>query len=387
MSAVSAELKRDVPWAQEPTPLLRQDLDELLVWAAGVKASDVMLMTDEPVLVRIDGSYRRVTKRRLRTAELGDLLTDIASNNSMARLAGAEAQDFAYEVQVSRDHRFRYRVNATAGASAYTSRGVDITLRVAPGVPPTVEEIGLEQEIVDEWDKIAATQGLFLMVGATGTGKSTTLSALLRRTLCQPPGRKIITYEAPIEHNLAAVDGKVGTVIQTQIPDHVRSFDVAVANSLRRAPNVILIGEARDQDTISGLVIAALTGHAVATTLHATSVPASLPRLVSVFPATDQRSVLSRVLDVCRAIVTQRLVPRIGGGRVALREYLFLDADLREALMREDPDTIQPALYQALRERGQTLLADARRKHAEGLITEVEVDLIDAEQGSRAVAP
>lgn len=375
-------VRSDLPalWPVEPAKLLRSDLEHALVWAYDRDASDIVLMTDEPLMIRRHGEYQRVAHRRLTTPEILELLGDIYAPNAAAMLAGGDAIDFSFRVVRSRDAESRFRVNATSGQTAFAGMsGVGVVFRAILSEPPTVESLGLEAAIVAAHDEISRTQGLCLVIGATGTGKTTLMASLMRHSIETPPGRMVLTYEAPIEFNLSAIPKKCGVVIQTEVPRHQPSFRQGVANALRRAPDIILIGEARDPETIDGVVAAAQTGHAVYTTLHANSVAGGLPRLIGEFPPNQQRSVLARVLDVLRFAVTQRLVPRVGGGRVALREFVAFDADARRALAMVDPDNLQPAVHALVSRRGQTLLQDARRKHATGTISDDTLLLIEAE--------
>ena len=374
------EVSTDTLWTVEPPKLLRAELDRALLWAFDLGASDIVLMTDEPVSMRLHGDYRRVASRRLTAPEILELLAEIYAANAAALLSGGDALDFGHRVIRSRDAEVRFRVNATSGQTQFSGMaGVGVVFRCIPSIPPTVSELGLEPEIVKAHEEIALTQGLMLVIGATGTGKTTLLASLLRHSIETPPGRMILTYEWPIEFNLSAIPNKCGFVIQTEVPRHQASFRLGVSNALRRAPDIILIGEARDPETIDGVVAAAQTGHAVYTTLHANSVAAALPRLIGEFPPAQQRSVLARVLDVMRFAVTQRLVPKVGGGRIALREFLAFDADTRRRLSNADPDRLQPIVHQLVRDHGQSLLEDAGRKRTDGLISAETLGLIAAE--------
>ena len=374
-------------WTIEPPKLFRAELDRALLWAFDRGASDIVLMTDEPVMIRLDGEWQRVSSRRLSGPEILELLSDIYAPNAAALLSGGEPLDFSHRVIRSREAEVRFRVNATAGQTAFSGMaGIGVVFRSIPSVPPTVKELELEAAIIQAHEDVSRSQGLFLVIGATGTGKTTLIASLMRHSIETPPGRMLLTYEAPIEFNLSAVPNKCGVVIQTEIPRHQATFRQGVANALRRAPDIILIGEARDPETIDGVVVAAQTGHAVYTTLHANSVAAALPRLIGEFPPAQQRSILARVLDVLRFAVTQRLVPKVAGGRIALREFLVFDADIRRQLANADPDRLQPIVHELVRRRGQSLLADARQKHAQGLISEDTLALISAEWNSVEVS-
>lgn len=362
------------PWASEPPRLNSEDLSVLLTWAADHGASDVKLQSDERVSARIHGVWHRVGGRRLSTPELQELLAGMFASNAPALLAGGSPIDFSYQVGSARDRRLRFRVNATAGANGTNLNGVDVILRVIPEHAPSIADVCLERPIIDAHREVALSQGMVLVIGATGTGKSTTVAAMIDDVATQFP-LNIITFEAPIEFNLGVRPGARGFVIQTEIPRHIGSFSEGVSNALRRAPNVIFVGESRDRATISGAVTAALTGHAVYTTLHAHSVAAALPRMIAEFPRDEARSIQSRLIDVLRVLMTQRLVRTRDGGRLALREFLVLDADMRRQLAYTDPDLLQPTIHRWVRERHQSLLCAAERERhrlADGVFETIE---------------
>lgn len=364
----------------EPSRLIQSDLDTILLWATDAGASDIVLVSDEPPVVRLDGEFTRISKRGLSTPELAELVNDIrGAANASAQLIGGEALDFSYQIQRTRDSRLRYRVNATSGQTQFTSTGISIVFRAIPEAPPSISDLGLEDDLVAIHRDVALSQGLFLVVGATGTGKTTLIASLMADVLQTHPGRHVLTYEAPVEFDLSAVEDRVGIVVQSEIPRHIRTFAEGVSNALRRAPNVILVGESRDPETVRATVMASMTGHAVYTTVHAGSVAAAIPRIVSEFAEVDQPAIHAQILGEIRGVVTQRLLPKAGGGRVAVREYLRFTQDIRMRLATIPRVDFQPEVHRLVAERGQSLLEDARRKRAEGLIDAATLQVIEAE--------
>lgn len=364
------------PWKLAPPRMTEGELSVVLTWAADNGVSDIKLQSDERPAARHAGQWHRISSRRLIRQELEELLAAVYAPNAPALLSGGSPIDFAYQIGSARERRLRFRVNATAGATSASVNGIDVVFRVIPEHAPSIVDIQLEPEIVAAHREVALSQGLVLVIGATGTGKSTTLAAMVD-DIATNYSLNIITYESPIEFSLGGRPGAKGLVTQTEVPRHIATFSDGVSNALRRAPNVILVGEARDRSTIGATVTAALTGHAVYTTLHAHSVAAALPRMVAEYPRDEMRGIQSRLVDVMRLMVTQRLVRTKSGGRLALREWIVLDQDMRRTLAKTDPDALQPVVHQWVRERNQSLLCAAER-HRDELAPGV-FDIIESE--------
>ena len=295
-------------------------INELLLWATGGGMSDIQLCSSQPVWVRKDGIWQRVTTRPITTDELLAGLERITRNNSIAALikSGQDDYDFAHQIEETRGVRRRYRGNAGAVADGY-STGVKIVFRTIPSTPPRLEALDVEQDILDH---ATPENGLVLVTGVMGSGKSTLLAAILRHVI-ETGGRNVATYESPIEFDLTSIPDPGGPVSQSSVPEHLQSFLRAVRNSTRTAPNVVLIGESRDAETLRGMIESAETGVAAYSTVHTRSVPETLSRIINVFPVEERLQVSVTLLSSLRLVVNQRLVPKAGGtGRVALREYL-----------------------------------------------------------------
>jgi defect-in-organelle-trafficking protein DotB len=221
--------------------------------------------------------------------------------------------------------------------------GAQITMRSLPSEPPTMDDLKIEQEIRDAW---APRQGMVVITGATGSGKSTLLAAGNRLLLERPEGcGKMLTYEAPIEYTYDTINSPRSLVSQTEIPRHLADFAHGVRNALRRKPEVILVGEARDRETISAAIEAAQTGHAVYTTTHTMGVANTVQRMLSTYDMNEREERAIALMETLRLIVTQALVPREGGGRCGVREWMKFPDEVREKLMdmsfTEWPNEIQ----------------------------------------------
>lgn len=347
-------------------------LRELLRWASEREASDVLLCSNRPVHINRYGEYLPVAGRRIATWELSNVIDAIYMRSAGARLIGGEDLDFSYEFRLNRHQRLRFRANAVAIAGGGAERGIALTLRALPSQVPEPEDIDLPRKLLALIDD--SRQGLILVTGATGSGKSTLLAACLSHTLRTPPGRYIVSYEAPIEFDLTQVPDTVGVVAQSEVPRDLPSFSRAIRNALRRAPDIILIGEARDRETLAGVVRAGQTGHLVYTTVHTNSVASTIPRMVDEFPLEERHAMTVKLIDSTRLIIYQRLVPRKQGGRIALREYLAFTPELRDRLLTAIGGKIplHQLLRRALREHGQSLYQDAGQKHAQNHIDQAQ---------------
>jgi defect-in-organelle-trafficking protein DotB len=221
-------------------------------------------------------------------------------------------------------------------------------MRVLPSEPPTFKDLKIEQDIVNAW---APRQGLVVVTGPTGSGKTTLLAAGNRYLLERSEGcGKMLTYEAPIEYVYDTIESPRSLVSQSEIPRHLPDFAHGVRNALRRKPEVILVGESRDRETINASIEAAQTGHAVYTTTHTTGVAATIQRMLSSYDMNEREERAIALMETLRLVVTQALVPRMGGGRCGVREWMIFPDDVREKLMdmsfTEWPNEIQRMLNQ-----------------------------------------
>lgn len=355
----------DRTWPEEPDRFKDEDVDKLLLWCVEQGSSDVSIQTDRPVFNDIHGTLYPGTYRPLDAADMAVILARIYGAEAQAKLAGGTDLDVSYEIRPDRFNRIRFRVNI----SAILSRGRDaaqITMRSLPNEPPTMEDLGIEQEIVDAW---APRQGLVLICGPTGSGKSTLLSAGNRMLIERKGGcGKMLTYESPIEFTYDTLTNKRSLVAQSEIPRHLPDFAAGVRNALRRKPNIILVGEARDRETVSAAIEAGQTGHAVYSTVHTTGVAATIRRMVSTFEPAERSERAFALMETMRLIVTQALVPKVGGGRCGIREFMRFDDDTREFLLDMPPEKWTTEVQRLLPKQGQTMARSAEIAFENGLI-------------------
>lgn len=362
----------------EPLRFTKDEMDHLLVYCNQLDASDITFQTNEPVFAEVYGRLLKITKRKLTNAEVGEMLNSIYGPNGTTQILMGKDVDTHYEVRPSRSERYRYRVNGT-GCMIEGHDGLQLTLRTIPSTPPALSTLNLEPEIIKA---MAPEEGVVYVTGSTGSGKSTLLASIIRDIAEQADSnRKILTYESPIEFVFDRVDKPSCVVSQSEIPRHLPSFAAGVRNALRRKPRLILVGEARDPETIASVMEAALTGHPVYTTLHSNGVAEVMRRLVTTFPADERHGRTIDIIETIRVVIWQKLVPTVDGKRVPLREYLIFDEIVRDMLLEHDPESITAATRKLLKERGQPILMDAERKFKAGIISEREFKMLQV--GSR----
>ncbi len=354
-----------VTWPDEPPRFTEDTVDQFLLWSVKKGASDITFQSDRPAYHELDGVLYPGTYRVLDAADMAAILTKIYGPEALARLASGNDLDLSYEVRPDRYTRIRFRVNITA----VLSRGRDasqVTMRVLPNEPPTMKDLNIEEDIIRNW---APRQGIVIVTGPTGSGKTTLLAAGNRMILERPHGcGKMLTYEAPIEYVYDVVKSPRSLVAQTEIPRHLPDFAKGIRNALRRKPSVILVGEARDKETISAAIEAAQTGHAVYTTTHTTGVAATVQRMITTFEPSERSERAYALMETLRMIVTQALVPKKTGGRMGVREWMRFPDEVREKLLDMDfvewPATIQRMIPNY----GQTMGVSAAKIFDEGLI-------------------
>lgn len=369
-----------LPLAGALTP---EDFDRLLCRAVDLKASDVTLQPNQPVWAEIAGRWVRLTARALRAPEVETVARTIYGDTAMALLNAGRDADPAYEIRHPElGTRLRFRVNMTAGRLG-GGTSLQITLRTLPMQPIPIDVLRVEEPILRHF---RPAQGLNLVCGPTGAGKSTLLSSLIRWR-CEQPGanEKVLEYSKPIEYVFDGLEFPNSFVFQTEAGTQLRPageddetslWAYCVRNALRRKPSIIVIGEARDRATIQACVEAALTGHLVLTTLHTIGVAETVRRLILPFPPAERETIAADLLQVLNLIVTQMLLPRRGGGRVAVREFMVFTPSLRQRLSRLPaaswPQEIRSVLAREEAD-AQTLAAAVRR-----LVDRGEIDEDDA---------
>jgi len=296
------------------------DMKGLLGRAEDLRASDLHLAAGRPPIVRIDGELKAINKVPLTDADVRMLLYSIMNGRQRTQFDIEREVDFAIAIDGGR----RFRVNA------YHQKGrMAAALRAIPSAIPDAEKLGLPNTVLDLGTR---PQGLLLVVGPTGAGKSTTLACLLDR-INRTRACRIITIEDPVEY---VHESRKATVDQREVYADTKSFSAALKYILRQDPDVILVGEMRDLETISSALTAAETGHLVLATLHANDAVQSIDRIIDVFPSHQQSQARAMLASALLGIVSQRLLQRKEvSGRIAAFEILLANSAVRAQIRDE----------------------------------------------------
>lgn len=296
-------------------------LEKILSCAAAAEASDVHLTTGRPPILRINGELKPLDSSvgKLTPADIEAMAEEILDPVRYQKFSDLGEIDFSYSVHGL--GRFRVNIFKQRGTAA-------MAIRLIRSSVPTVKELGLPEAVTQLTRK---QRGLILVTGPTGSGKSTTLAAMINQINAERACH-IITLEDPIEY---LHSHQKSIVNQREIGQDSKSFAAALRAAMREDPDVILVGEMRDLDTIATAITAAETGHLVLATLHTTSAPLTIERIIDVFPAHQQQQIKMQLSNTVQGVICQQLLPRKDGrGRVAALEIMVATPAVRN-LIRE----------------------------------------------------
>ncbi len=295
------------------------DIAELLAFSVKNKASDLHLSAGVPPMIRVDGDIRRINLPPLDHKQVHALIYDIMSDKQRRDFEEYLEVDFSFAIE----GLARFRVNAFN-----QNRGCGAVFRTIPSEVLTLDDLGAPKIFKE---LIAQPNGLILVTGPTGSGKSTTLAAMVDHINKNEYGH-ILTIEDPIEF---VHTSQKCLVNQREVHRDTHGFNEALRSALREDPDYILVGELRDLETIRLALTAAETGHLVFATLHTSSAAKTIDRIIDVFPAGEKPMVRSMLSESLRAVISQSLLKRVGGGRIAAHEIMVATPAIRN-LIRED---------------------------------------------------
>jgi len=293
------------------------DLVELLTRAVGLGASDLHICADAPPMVRVDGALVAVEDRAVTVKASREMILSVLTEAQCARLEEEWELDFA--LQVEGVGRFR--------GNAHYCRGVlEAAFRYIPHTIPQLSSLGHRQSLFDICN---LQRGLVLVTGITGSGKSTTMASMVQH-ISEHRSGVIVTIEDPVEY---IFQNARSLIKQREIGSDTKSFSEALRRTLRQDPDVILVGEMRDPETIAAAITAAETGHLVLGTLHTIDAPKAVDRMVDTFPGEQQPQIVAQLANSLEAIVSQRLIPREDApGRVLATETLIANTAVRTCI-------------------------------------------------------
>ncbi len=304
-------------------------VDKLLQFVVSKNASDLHLHVGRPPVVRLHGRLRTLETETLTPDDTAGMMRSIAPDRYQQELEETGSSDFGFSFQ----DQARFRV------AIFKQRGnVSLSLRLIPSRLMTLEEIGLPATVQS---LLSRTRGLFLVTGPTGSGKTTTLASMVN-FINETYDRHIITIEDPIEYYH---DHKKSMVNQRELGVDVRSFDEAIRRALRADPDVILVGEMRDVETMQAAIRAAETGHLVFSTLHTTGAAGTVNRIIDAFPTEQKDMVRVQLSGSLIAVVSQTLCPRIDmPGRIAAYEFLMITSAAQHMIRKNEPFRLESVI-------------------------------------------
>jgi twitching motility protein PilT len=320
--------------------LNNMDIKKLLKYAVDARASDLHLNANSHPIIRVDGALRTLNDEELITPQsLHDLFVSITNEKQQQTLLVKKQLDFAHIIPGVGRFRVNALIQREALSFAFRVIANEVTPLSSMGLPDIYSEITM------------ARKGLILITGPTGSGKSTTLAAMVNY-LNENESRHIITVEDPIEY---IHPNKKSIILQLEVGRDTESFSQALWNTLRHDPDVLVVGEMRDLETISAAITAAETGHLVMGTLHTNDATQTIDRVIDVFPHGQQAQMRVQLSQVLLGVFSQVLLPCINGGRVPACEIMIANSAVRNSIREGKTQYLQNAIQLGVKEKMQTL--------------------------------
>ncbi len=329
------------------------DITELLAFSVKNKASDLHLSAGLPPMIRVDGDIRRINIPSLDHKGVHALIYDIMNDKQRRDYEEFLETDFSFELPGVA----RFRVNAFN-----QERGAAAVFRTIPSVVLSLEELKAPKFFEELCKK---PRGLILVTGPTGSGKSTTLAAMINHINYNDYAH-ILTVEDPIEF---VHESQKCLINQREVHRDTHGFNEALRSALREDPDIILVGEMRDLETIRLAMTAAETGHLVFGTLHTTSAAKTIDRIIDVFPAAEKEMIRAMLSESLQAVISQTLMKKIGGGRIAAHEIMVGTAAIRNLIREAKVAQMYSAIQTGRKDGMQTLDQNLKEMVEKGLVT------------------
>jgi len=332
------------------------DIAQLLAFSVKSKASDLHLSAGVPPMIRVDGDVKRVNMPALEQKDVHSMIYDIMNDKQRKNFEEFLETDFSFEIP----KLARFRVNAFN-----QMRGAGAVFRTIPSIIQTLEDLRAPAIFRDI---SMYPRGIVLVTGPTGSGKSTTLAAMIDYINDNKPDH-ILTIEDPIEF---VHESKRCLINQREVHKDTLGFSEALRSALREDPDVILVGEMRDLETIRLALTAAETGHLVFGTLHTSSAAKTMDRIIDVFPAQEKEMVRSMLSESLRAVISQALLKRVGGGRIAAHEIMIGTPAIRNLIREGKVAQMYSSIQTGVKEGMLTLDQCLQELLSKGVITREE---------------
>ena len=347
------------------------DFNRLLLLCEERKVADITIQSGDFIWARHNRTYIQVSDRQLQDSEVSAIIYWLYGATGEAELLAGNALDFRAVASVSRDNSKNFRANAVRARVGDVDGGIQLTLRTIPEHPPTLKQLGIEADIVDN---MFPRYGLVLVVGTTGSGKSTLLAAGNRHRLEERRHDpvKIITFEDPIEYTYSGLaQGYMPEPAQTELGQgrHLADFTRAGPNAMRRASDVIVMGEMRDAASVDAGFEMAMTGHATYSTLHVDTPAEAIDRIISFYPFEAQASAANKMLSVLRLVVAQKLARSTEGKTIAFRSWFVIDRVVRRTLAEIPFHSWASAIREMVAKQGTGFEVQVKEAFDRGLIT------------------
>jgi twitching motility protein PilT len=334
------------------------NLQQILLAAVNAKASDLHITVGVPCILRVHGQLQYIDDRKVTMEDAEKLIRELTNDFQWKTLINKGEVDFSYTLPGIQ----RFRVNAYRQRNAFA-----VALRLINTEIPKIEDLGLPAIVKELSNK---NSGIVLVTGPTGSGKSTTLASMIE-LINTNRGKHIITLEDPIEYLFRH---KLSVVNQREIGNDTLSFGNALRACLRQDPDVILVGEMRDHETISIALTAAETGHLVFSTLHTVGAAATINRIIDIFPPNQQQQIAVQLAMTLQAVISQQLLTRVDGqGRVVAIEVMIVNAAVRN-MIREGKVHQVNNVIQTNASRGMQTMDDALVElFKKGLVSKADI--------------
>lgn len=334
-------------------------IDSYLSKASKNNASDVHLVANLPPFIRVDGNLKESEKKALTSAEIEAIIKELLETNQFNRFVAEKELDFAYENKEG----FRFRINLH-----FEKGNFGLSARVIPSAIPSMEDITMPDVA---YRLCQLERGLILVTGPTGSGKSTSLATMIEH-INKNRRVNIITLEDPVEFVFKPAQS---IIRQRQLGTDMINFQNGLIHVLRQDPNVIMVGEMRNLETIAATITLAETGHLVFATLHTYSAAQTIDRIIDIFPPHQQNQVRMQISITLRGVIGQKLVPQKNGGRVAAREILINNPAIANLIRENKISQIKTVIQTSAKEGMITMDSSLIKLYKDGLI---EKEILDA---------